>query len=249
MSRRTTRAARARSSRDARRESLLVLIARTQRGSSLSPAEAALLRAHVEAEVDEANRYRAEAGGQATAVRREQQRTRAAEEAIREAEQRAADAEEQLRMFRAVFGEDSLNAYTYALARLSRAEGALEAVRNATGPTSERVAVAEYDRTARLDAEERADRYRLHSEKLRHQLGAAEDRAHRFERDARDNGADLRAERQHAQAAEQQLAAVRAVLPTEPRPRLGLPNTLAYEEGRHDQADAVRDALGEQVRT
>lgn len=246
MSRRTTRAKR-NNERDARRESLLVLIARTQRGSSLTAAEAALLRAHVEAEVDESDRYRAEAGGQATAVRREQQRTRAAEEAIREAEQRAADTEEQLRMYRAVFGEDSLNAYTYALARLSRAEGALTAVRDATGPTAERV-VAEYDRTARRVAEERADRFRLHSEKLRHQLAAAEGRAHRFERDARNNGADLRAERKHAQAAEQQLAAVRAVLPTEPRPRLGLPNTLAYEDGRHDQADAVRDALGKQVR-
>lgn len=44
-------------------------------------------------------------------------------------------------------------------------------------------------------------------------------------------------------AAEQQLAAVRAVLPTEPRPRLGLPTDLAYENGWHDLAATVREAL------
>ncbi|MGF0176697.1 hypothetical protein ACQF36_41465 [Streptomyces sp. Marseille-Q5077] len=100
--------------RDTRRASLSVLLDRAQRRGSLTTAEAALLRAHVEAEVAECDRYRAEAGGQQAAVRREHQ-----------------------------------------------------------------------------------------------------------------------------------LAPVRAVLPTEARPRLGLPNTLAYEDGRHDMADAVRDALGE----
>ncbi|EFL21879.1 conserved hypothetical protein [Streptomyces himastatinicus ATCC 53653] len=54
---------------------------------------------------------------------------------------------------------------------------------------------------------------------------------------------DLAEARQRAADAEQQLAAVRTVLPTQPRPRLGLPNALAYEDGRHDMADAVRDAL------
>ncbi|WP_440571968.1 hypothetical protein [Streptomyces sp. KR2] len=47
-----------------------------------------------------------------------------------------------------------------------------------------------------------------------------------------------------ATAAEQQLAAVRAALPTEPRPRLGLPTDLAYANGRHDLADSIRQALG-----
>ncbi|NUQ96129.1 MAG: hypothetical protein HOY79_06045 [Streptomyces sp.] len=122
--------------RDARRESLLVLLSRAQRRGTLTATEAGPLRAHVEAEIDEANCYRAEASGQQAAVRREQQRTRAAEQAVREAEQHAADAWKQL-------------------------------------------------------------------------------------------------------------AAVRAALPSEPRPRFGLPNTLAYEDGRHDMADAVRDALAQ----
>ncbi|MEV7991579.1 hypothetical protein AB0O67_06595 [Streptomyces sp. NPDC086077] len=48
---------------------------------------------------------------------------------------------------------------------------------------------------------------------------------------------------------EQQLADVRAALPDEPRPRLGLPNDLAYQHGRHDLAAAVRDALDQASRT
>ncbi|MFD5231000.1 hypothetical protein ACFWJ5_21170 [Streptomyces qaidamensis] len=50
-------------------------------------------------------------------------------------------------------------------------------------------------------------------------------------------------------AAEQQLAAVRAALPDEPRPRLGLPNDLAYANGRHDLAERVRYALDQASRT
>ncbi|KAA6215130.1 hypothetical protein CP973_00225 [Streptomyces albofaciens JCM 4342] len=76
--------------RTARRDSLLVLLSRVQRHGTLTPAEAALLRAHVEAEITEADRYRAEAGGQQAAVRREQQRLAAAEAAIVEAEAEAA---------------------------------------------------------------------------------------------------------------------------------------------------------------
>ncbi|WP_411145299.1 hypothetical protein [Streptomyces sp. x-80] len=72
--------------RTARRDSLLVLLARVQRGVVLTAAEAALLRAHVEAEVADADRYRREAGGQRAAVRRAQQRLAAAEAAIVEAE-------------------------------------------------------------------------------------------------------------------------------------------------------------------
>lgn len=52
-----------------------------------------------------------------------------------------------------------------------------------------------------------------------------------------------RAAHARAERAEQQLAAVRALLPTGPRPRLGLPNDLAYANGAHDAYDAVRDAL------
>lgn len=73
--------------RDARRESLVVLLARAQRGAPLTAAEAGLLRAHVEAEIAEGDQARRAAAGQSAAVRREQQRTRAAEAAITEAEQ------------------------------------------------------------------------------------------------------------------------------------------------------------------
>ncbi|MGW9041231.1 hypothetical protein ACWGQL_01495 [Streptomyces lydicus] len=97
MSRRRTRADRTQraTARDARRESLFVLLARVQRGAPLTAAEAGLLRTHVEAEIREGDQARRSAEGQAAAVRREQQRTRAAEAAITEAEQdrdRARDA-------------------------------------------------------------------------------------------------------------------------------------------------------------
>lgn len=49
--------------------------------------------------------------------------------------------------------------------------------------------------------------------------------------------------REQAKAAEQRLAAVRVALPEEPRPRLGLPNDLAYANGRHDLAERVRYVL------
>lgn len=229
--------------RATRRESLFVLISRTLRGVTLTPAEAALLRAHVEVEVEESNALRATVAGQQTAIQREGRRNEAAEDAIREAEQRAADAEEQLRAYRAIYGPDALDAHMYALARASRADGALAEVRAAASTAEQVEAVDRYDHRARLDAEERADRYRLHCEKLRHQLAAAEHRAGKLEKDARDNGADARAEYQRAKTAEQQVAAVRAALPDEPRPRLGLPNDLAYANGRHDVAERVRYAL------
>lgn len=68
---------------------------------------------------------------------------------------------------------------------------------------------------------------------------------------AEQNAEEYRAQAEHAEkhraAAEQQLAAVRATLPTEPRPALGLPNDLAYTNGQHDQADAVRAVVDEQT--
>ncbi|MEU0454039.1 hypothetical protein ABZ322_13650 [Streptomyces sp. NPDC006129] len=65
-------------------------------------------------------------------------------------------------------------------------------------------------------------------------------------RDRKADRAAMAADLATMRTAEQQLAAVRAALPDEPRPRLGLPNTLAYEDGRHDMADAVRDALAKE---
>lgn len=78
--------------RTERRDSLLVLLARADRGTLTRP-EAALLRAHVEAELAAADRARRSAGGQQAAVRRLQRRLDAAEAAIVEAEQRAHQAE------------------------------------------------------------------------------------------------------------------------------------------------------------
>jgi DNA repair exonuclease SbcCD ATPase subunit len=79
------------SERDARRESLLVLLSRTRRGVALTPSEAALMFAHVEVELAEADELRRTVAGQQTAIQREQSRTAAAEAAIVEAE---AEAEE-----------------------------------------------------------------------------------------------------------------------------------------------------------
>ena len=171
-----------------RRAALDVLLARAERGA-LTRAEAVVLRAYVTEEQRTADESRSANAGTTRAL----ERTRAgADEAIRSLEaelaeqcQAAADASEQLRQYRAVFGENALDAHAHALARVSRAEGALDRVRDATGPTSAHVAVVEYDRAARVDAEERADRYRLHSEKLWHQLAAQRHRASKLETAAR----------------------------------------------------------------
>lgn len=65
-------------------------------------------------------------------------------------------------------------------------------------------------------------------------------------RDRRADRAAMAADLATMQAAEQQLATVRAALPDEPRPRLGLPNDLAYANGRHDLAERVRYVLDAQ---
>ncbi|MFI9203316.1 hypothetical protein [Streptomyces sp. NPDC053048] len=92
MSRRPTRTVREQARAD-RRDRIDILLARYARHA---PAEAALLRSLVEAEITEGDRFRREAGGQQAAVRREQQRVAAAEAAIVEAEQRAEAAEQAL---------------------------------------------------------------------------------------------------------------------------------------------------------
>jgi chromosome segregation ATPase len=88
--------------RATRRESLLVLLSRARRGVPLTPAEAALMFAHVEVELAEADELRRTVQGQQTAIQAAHDRTAAAEAAIREQEQRALDAEEQLAAYRAV---------------------------------------------------------------------------------------------------------------------------------------------------
>jgi chromosome segregation ATPase len=72
--------------RATRRESLLVLLSRARRGVPLTPAEAALMFAHVEVELAEADELRRTVQGQQTAIQAAHDRTAAAEAAIVEAE-------------------------------------------------------------------------------------------------------------------------------------------------------------------
>ncbi|MFD5057414.1 hypothetical protein [Streptomyces sp. NPDC058394] len=109
--------------RDARRESLLVLLSRVQREVPIAPVEASLLRAHVEVEISESDELRRTVAGQQNEIQRQGAQLEAAHEAIQEAEQErerirteyeqllgrwrdteqaAADYREQLRMYRAV---------------------------------------------------------------------------------------------------------------------------------------------------
>ncbi|MGW3057702.1 hypothetical protein ACWC98_17520 [Streptomyces goshikiensis] len=77
---------RAAADRDTRREALLVLLDRAQRGTALTPAEAAILRAHVTTETAEADELRRTVAGQQNAIQRAHEQIRAAEAAITEAE-------------------------------------------------------------------------------------------------------------------------------------------------------------------
>ncbi|MGW1405042.1 hypothetical protein [Streptomyces sp. NPDC002403] len=88
--------------RQARRDSMLVLLSRIQRGVPTTAAEASLLRAHIEVELTEADELRRTVAGQQTAIQRQGRQLDAAHDAIREAEQRAADLAEQLYVYRAV---------------------------------------------------------------------------------------------------------------------------------------------------
>ncbi|MEU9141693.1 hypothetical protein AB0D33_38135 [Streptomyces sp. NPDC048404] len=73
--------------RTARRESLLVLLSRTRRGVALTDAEGALLFAHVEVELAEADELRRTVAGQQTAIQAANNRAEAADAVIREVEQ------------------------------------------------------------------------------------------------------------------------------------------------------------------
>lgn len=84
---------RAAAERTARRDSLLVLLSRIQRGAPVTPIEAALLRAHVEVELTDADTARTALGQQEAQHR---QQLAAAHAAIREAEQDVASLREQL---------------------------------------------------------------------------------------------------------------------------------------------------------
>jgi phage shock protein A len=88
--------------RQTRRESLLVLLSRVQRGVPITPAEASLLRAHVEVEIGESNELRRTVQGQQNEIQRQGRQLDAAHTAIEEAEQAAADYREQVAAYRAV---------------------------------------------------------------------------------------------------------------------------------------------------
>ncbi|MEU4178180.1 hypothetical protein [Streptomyces sp. NPDC026589] len=113
---------RAAAERTARRDSLLALLSRIQRSIPVTPTEAALLRAHVEVELTDADTARTALGRQEAQHR---QQLAAAHDAIREAEQDAADLAEQLLAYRAVEAQRQAYADTYA--------GRLDALREQTG--------------------------------------------------------------------------------------------------------------------
>lgn len=84
------RQARARATREERRESLLVLLARLDRGPLTEP-EQALLRTHIEAETTEADQLRRTIAGQQATIQRQAAQLDAAHTAIEEAEQTLAE--------------------------------------------------------------------------------------------------------------------------------------------------------------
>ncbi|MFF5582703.1 hypothetical protein [Streptomyces hygroscopicus] len=239
-----------------------VLLARLDRGA-LSPAEAALLGEHVREyrRLAEENRRAMIGTTRALAKHRE-----AADAAIREAEQaeeiartayqcsneaerQRAATEQQLAESRAALSRVRVLAQRMragspqgaAAIYADRIEQALDNDRRALDPdtaicaqflAASRRNVVEASREAR-EHKRRAERYRLAWLAAR--------------RDRKADRVAMRADLATMQAAEQRLAAVRAALPTAPRPRLGLPNDLAYQHGRHDLADAVRDALDDRA--
>lgn len=107
--------------RDARRESLAVLLARMQRGV-LSPAEAGLLRVHVEAEMESARQAHATAAGAQTAAKQMRDRLDAADAAIVEAEHDRDQAAKHLAGYVAVFGPNAVDDFHVMQHRAKQAE-------------------------------------------------------------------------------------------------------------------------------
>ncbi|WP_079405456.1 hypothetical protein [Streptomyces sp. 3211] len=130
--------------RDARRASLDVLLDRAQRGTALTPDEAALLRAHVAAETTEADELRRTVGGQQTAMQRAYDRTRAAEAAIVEAEEDASRALAQATRDRQ-FAQDRAKTLHAERERARSAERTLARVRSADTLADALTAVAVHD--------------------------------------------------------------------------------------------------------
>lgn len=193
--------------------------------------------------------------------------------------QRAERAEQQLAPVETTLAEirrrhrgacDRVDQLLAVLARVRNAQSlgdALAAVAEHDGmsPTAARIHARILDRADSTDAR-LAEQQRDHDIALatarRNTVAAAEEareqrhRAGRYRtawlaarRDRKADRAAMAADLATMRAAEQQLAALRAALPDEPRPRLGLPNDLAYANGRHDLAERVRYALDQVSRT
>ncbi|OII60877.1 hypothetical protein BJP40_08425 [Streptomyces sp. CC53] len=228
-----------------RRAVVDVLLARAQRGA-LTTAEGALLTEHVREEQRLADATRRAMAGTTRALARHRE---AADAAIIEAEQRAEAAEQHLAPVEAALAETRRRHHA-ACQRVDQLLAILARVRDAHSLGDALAAVAEHDglppAAARVHARilDRANsaEARLAEQKRDHDIALAT----AMER-ARHLGVTMQRTADHhrdrVKAAEQRLAAVRDALPDEPRPRLGLPNDLAYAHGRHDLADAVRDAL------
>ncbi|MEU2759371.1 hypothetical protein [Streptomyces sp. NPDC007094] len=254
-----------------RRAVVDVLLARLHRGA-LSPAEAALLAEHMREEQRVADESRQAMAGTTQALERhraaaaeaiveaEERATQAearTEEVQRAAdEQRAAVARVRVlaRTMRA--GSPMGAAAIYA----DRIEQALDNDRRALDPDtairaqfldaaeSATARLAEQQRdhdialaTARQDAQRHRDDYLAACRTIADVHQAATGRTGLAP--IRGVVEDVAAVRARAQATEQQLDAVRAALPTEPRPRLGVPTDLAYANGRHDLAAHIEQAL------
>ncbi|MFB7452823.1 hypothetical protein [Streptomyces sp. NPDC056194] len=162
---------------------------------------------------------------------------------------RATTAEEQLAAVRSQL-HDVTARRDDARAGRQDAERALARVRDARTLGAALAVVAEFDglspEAARVHGRilDQADAVeaRLAEQQRAHDITLATAKAQ-----ARETGATLQRtidhHRDRAKFAEQHLATVRAALPAEPRPQLGLPTDLAYANGRHDLADSIRHAL------
>ncbi|MER8042574.1 hypothetical protein [Streptomyces sp. NPDC094032] len=238
-----------------RRKVVDVLLARLDR---LSNAEAALLREHVLTEQRLADETRATLTTTEHTCDRAQ---RTAEAAVEAAEERARTAEQQLAEAKeyAARQERTATGQRAAVDRVLALVGRRDAVPAAAVWAAVDADPAEHRKADALADRWRADRCarapflaaansteaRLAEQQRDHEIALATER-----RNVVEATRELRTERHRARryraawlAARRARRAVRAALPDEPRPRLGLPNDLAYATGRHDLADAVRDAL------
>ncbi|GAA5056360.1 coiled-coil domain-containing protein [Streptomyces similanensis] len=168
--------------RTARRDTLGILLSRVRRSVALSPAEAALLAAHVEAELTEADRARESERGQQRAMEQHRQRVTAAEETIRELEQQATVADERAECWKrqAANWEQANEQAEQRLARIRdmtdnwvrhlpatiRTATAAEAVRNAANGDDRPVMFAITGQQATAGTKEFAEQERARFERL-----------------------------------------------------------------------------------